>query len=111
MFARVSTLLCLALYATASAIPRRSEYESQCNTGSVQCCNSVQNADSQHVGLLAALLGLDLSAITGQVGVTCSPLTAIGLGGNSCTQQPVCCSGNSFKGLIVVGCTPINIGL
>ncbi|RDB20579.1 Fruiting body protein SC1 [Hypsizygus marmoreus] len=111
MFARVSTLLCLALYVSASAIPRRGEYESQCNTGSVQCCNSVQDSHNKDVGILAALIGLDIKSITGQVGVTCSPLTAVGVGGNSCTQQPVCCSGNNFEGLIVVGCTPINISL
>ncbi|KAF8068959.1 hydrophobin [Lyophyllum atratum] len=116
MFARITTffLFCFfALYASALVLPRTedSEEEGQCNTGGNACCNSVQNADSENVSLLAALLGLNLSGVTGQVGVNCSPLSPVGLGGNSCTQQPVCCSGNEFNGLIVIGCTPINVNL
>ncbi|KAF8991434.1 fungal hydrophobin-domain-containing protein [Cyathus striatus] len=102
-------LFALPLLAAASAIPR--DGSSQCNTGSIQCCNSVQEASNPVVGLLAGLLGLVLGPITGQVGLTCSPLSVIGIGGNSCTAQPVCCTGNSFNGLIVLGCTPININL
>ncbi|KAF8976316.1 hydrophobin, partial [Cyathus striatus] len=63
------------------------------------------------VGVLAALLSLDISDITAQVGLNCSPLSVIGAGGNSCTQQPVCCTGNNFNGLIALGCTPINLNL
>ncbi|KAF8980551.1 hydrophobin-263 [Cyathus striatus] len=101
-------LFALPLLAAASAIPRQGP---QCNTGTVQCCNSVQQASNPLVGLLAGLLGIVLGPITGQVGLTCSPLSVIGIGGNSCTAQPVCCTGNSFSGLIVLGCTPININL
>ncbi|KAF8881624.1 fungal hydrophobin-domain-containing protein [Infundibulicybe gibba] len=69
------------------------------------------SADSSAVGLLAGLLGIVLGPITGLVGLTCSPLSVIGIGGNSCSAQPVCCTGNSFSGLIVLGCTPINLNL
>ncbi|KAF8199457.1 hydrophobin [Pholiota molesta] len=81
-----------------------------CNTGPVQCCNSVTKASSPIVspilGLLGVVVGHDVL-----VGFQCSPVGALGLGHNSCTQQPVCCEGNNFNGLVVVGCSPININL
>ncbi|RDB21952.1 Fruiting body protein SC3 [Hypsizygus marmoreus] len=91
---------------TATSIPA-----SQCNTGGLQCCNSVQNASSDPVSLLLGLLGVVLQGLNIQVGLTCSPITVIGGGGSSCTAQPVCCQNNSFHGLIAIGCTPININL
>ncbi|GLB42272.1 putative hydrophobin [Lyophyllum shimeji] len=112
MFARISTfflLFFLALCASATVLPRTDG--NQCNTGTIQCCNSVQQASDPAVGLLAGLLGIVLGPITGQVGLTCNPISVIGVGGNSCSAQPVCCTGNSFSGLIVLGCTPININL
>ncbi|KAJ3572060.1 hypothetical protein NP233_g3337 [Leucocoprinus birnbaumii] len=84
---------------------------SQCNTGDLQCCNSVQAASSNAVGLLLGLLGVVLSDLTALVGITCSPLSVIGVGGNSCSAQPVCCQNNSFNGIIAIGCTPVNINL
>ncbi|KAL0948205.1 hypothetical protein HGRIS_010812 [Hohenbuehelia grisea] len=84
---------------------------SQCNTGQLQCCNSVQKASSGPVGLLLGLLGVVLSDLTVLVGVTCTPINVIGAGGNSCTAQPVCCTNNTFNGIIAIGCTPINLNL
>ncbi|KAF8959639.1 hydrophobin-263 [Flammula alnicola] len=110
MFARASSLFVLALpvLAAASVLPRQSN---QCNTGSIQCCNSTQSATSSIVSILAGLLGISAGSITGLVGVTCSPITVIGASGTSCSQQPVCCTNNSFNGLIALGCTPINLNL
>ncbi|KAF9005092.1 fungal hydrophobin-domain-containing protein [Cyathus striatus] len=84
---------------------------SQCNTGSIQCCDSVQSASSSAVSSLLGLLGVVIQDLTVLVGITCSPLSIVGIGGNSCTAQPVCCENNSFNGLIAIGCTPININL
>ncbi|KAF5375921.1 hypothetical protein D9615_008253 [Tricholomella constricta] len=84
---------------------------SQCNTGDLQCCNSVESASSDAVGLLLGLLGIVLTDLNVLVGITCSPLSIIGVGGNSCTAQPVCCSNNNFNGVIAIGCTPVNINL
>ncbi|KAJ3559018.1 hypothetical protein NP233_g11367 [Leucocoprinus birnbaumii] len=39
-----------------------------CNTGSVQCCNSVQDASSEGVSQLTGLLGIALGPITGLIG-------------------------------------------
>ncbi|KAF8204671.1 hydrophobin-251 [Pholiota molesta] len=31
--------------------------------------------------------------------------------GTSCSAQPVCCTNDSFNGVVALGCTPININL
>ncbi|EGO01041.1 hypothetical protein SERLA73DRAFT_105567 [Serpula lacrymans var. lacrymans S7.3] len=82
---------------------------SQCNTGDLQCCNSVESASSAGASLLLGLLGIVLSDVTGLVGITCSPLSVIGIGSSSCTAEPVCCENNSFNGLISLGCSPITL--
>ncbi|KAJ3512144.1 hypothetical protein NLJ89_g3695 [Agrocybe chaxingu] len=63
------------------------------------------------VTLLLGLLGLVVQPINAIVGLTCNPISVIGIGGNSCTAQPVCCQNNSFNGLIAIGCTPVNLNL
>ncbi|KAH7883033.1 hydrophobin [Phlebopus sp. FC_14] len=87
---------------------------SSCNTGPVQCCNSMQTAGSGGVvDELLSLLGLTGSVSSGtSVGMNCSPITVVGTGsGTSCQQQPVCCENNDYNGLINIGCSPININL
>ncbi|KAH7928350.1 fungal hydrophobin [Leucogyrophana mollusca] len=101
--------------ATPASRARRSSPSgtpSQCNTGSIQCCNSTYDAKSTEASGLLGLLGLDLGSITGLVGVGCSSTTIVGAGaGSDCNQEPVCCSDNSYNGLINIGCSPININL
>ncbi|KAF8884851.1 fungal hydrophobin-domain-containing protein [Infundibulicybe gibba] len=76
---------------------------SQCNTGDLQCCNSSKSHQTRSwTDQSPRLLGVVVGALTGQVGVTCSPISAIGLGGNSCSAQPVCCSNNSFSGIVAL---------
>ncbi|EKM76514.1 hypothetical protein AGABI1DRAFT_87237 [Agaricus bisporus var. burnettii JB137-S8] len=86
--------------------PSTGGQNSQCDVGKIDCCQSTQDAKSSAVQTLAGLLGIDLGGVTGLVGLTCN-----GLSGSSCTAQPVCCTGNSFDGLIVVGCSPINVSV
>ncbi|KAF7761430.1 fungal hydrophobin [Agaricus bisporus var. burnettii] len=92
--------------AAAPAPPTPVINNSQCDVGTVHCCDSTQNAKSSGVQNLAKSLGIDLGGVNGLVGLTCNVL-----GGSSCSAQPVCCTGNSFGGLIVVGCSPINVSL
>ncbi|ESK95428.1 hydrophobin [Moniliophthora roreri MCA 2997] len=110
MFARAAafTLVTSAIFAAASPVPGGS---GSCNTGPVQCCNSVQAANSPAAAGLLGLLGVVVQDVTAQVGLTCSPITVLGLGGNSCSAQTVCCENNNFNGIVALGCTPINIGL
>ncbi|ESK92234.1 hydrophobin [Moniliophthora roreri MCA 2997] len=102
-------LFFLSFTLLAAALP--TEPASQCNTGPVQCCNSVSSSSDPVTSLVLALLGVVVQGINVPIGLTCNPITVIGAGANSCTAQTVCCSNNSFNGLIAVGCTPININL
>ncbi|KAH6899212.1 hydrophobin-315 [Coprinopsis sp. MPI-PUGE-AT-0042] len=114
MFARLSVIALVAtLFAGVMAAPTEYEYES-CNGGEVQCCNSAQTKESmtwEHKTLMS-ILKIDIGDVTGLVGVGCSGVNVAGIGGGSkCTQQKVCCSNNNFKGVVALGCTPINISL
>ncbi|ESK86178.1 hydrophobin [Moniliophthora roreri MCA 2997] len=82
---------------------------SQCNTGDVQCCNTVETADGPTAAGLLALLGVVVQDLNVLVGITCSPITILGIGQGECSARPVCCSNNSFGGLISIGCVPISI--
>ncbi|KAF8161405.1 fungal hydrophobin-domain-containing protein [Crassisporium funariophilum] len=106
---RTSSIFVFALpvLAAATAIPR----DGDCNTGPIQCCNTVQQSTATNLGILSGLLGLVLPSIGGLIGLNCSPLGVLGIGGNSCSSQPVCCTNNQFNGLINLGCSPININL
>ncbi|KIJ63783.1 hypothetical protein HYDPIDRAFT_69640, partial [Hydnomerulius pinastri MD-312] len=79
---------------------------SQCNTGSINCCNQVQTA-SQATQVLSKYNLVDVAAaIEGLVGTDCTPITVIGTG-SGCTaeQQPVCCTHNDFNGAVNLGCS------
>ncbi|KAK0211969.1 fungal hydrophobin-domain-containing protein [Armillaria fumosa] len=82
-------------------------------SGTVQCCDSTESASdlSASTVTLFGLLGVVVSDLTANVGVTCSPISVIGVGGTSCSSQTVCCENNSFNGVVALGCTPINVGL
>ncbi|KAK0218795.1 hydrophobin-251 [Armillaria novae-zelandiae] len=115
MFARLYTLFvalffAIPLLASASAIPRGGD---SCTTGAVQCCQSVESAGSTTTltSTLLGLLGVVIGDLGVNVGLTCSPISVIGVGGNSCSAQTVCCENNSFNGVVAIGCTPINVGL
>ncbi|KAF5326970.1 hypothetical protein D9619_004102 [Psilocybe cf. subviscida] len=108
---KLAALTTLAVVTLAAATPTGTAPSNQCNTGSLQCCNSVQAADSKSIAGLLSLLGIVVGSLTGQVGVTCSPITVIGASGTSCSAQPVCCTNNSFNGVVALGCTPINLNL
>ena len=112
MFARIFALLPLALLVSATHLEARD----QCSTENQNCCNSVQTVRivflrfglsltrvplrlqlDQANSLLTSCGLVDVAAaVGGLVGVTCSPITAVGLAGNSCTQQAVCCTNNDF---------------
>ncbi|KDR84489.1 hypothetical protein GALMADRAFT_237367 [Galerina marginata CBS 339.88] len=111
---KVLSALAFVTLAAATVLPARwndAPPASQCNTGDLQCCQSVQSASTPSVASLLTLLGVVVGSVTAPVGVTCSPISVIGLGGNSCSAQPVCCSNNSFNGIVALGCSPVNLNL
>ncbi|KAL5514050.1 hypothetical protein ACEPAG_2811 [Sanghuangporus baumii] len=109
MFAKVFTVASLAILAVATPAPVPAE--NQCNTGALQCCDSVQQADSPAASQLLGLLGVVVQGVDALVGITCSPISVIGIGSAGCSASPVCCTDNSFNGLISLGCVPINLSL
>ncbi|TEB33732.1 fungal hydrophobin [Coprinellus micaceus] len=101
----------LVTSAAASGTPPAPIPPSQCNTGPIQCCQSTGFVDEPAVSNVLSLLGIVVQDLNVFAALTCSPISVIGLPGNSCSAQPVCCTNNTFNGLISLGCTPININL
>ncbi|KAF5309264.1 hypothetical protein D9619_012754 [Psilocybe cf. subviscida] len=108
---KLATLATISAATLAAATGGSGSPSNQCNTGTLQCCQSVGAANSTPIAALLGLLGIDVGSVTGLVGVTCSAITVIGTSGTSCSAQPVCCSNNSFNGVVALGCTPINLNL
>ncbi|XP_006461597.1 hypothetical protein AGABI2DRAFT_193032 [Agaricus bisporus var. bisporus H97] len=118
MFARtISTIIAIlffAMLAAASVVPRTDRVPPvDCAAGGIYCCISVVGGSDHAVRLIAELLGLAWGpGIKGLVGLTCSPIIEAGPGGgNFCSQQTVCCTGDNFSGLIVIDCSPINVNV
>ncbi|KAE9394056.1 fungal hydrophobin [Gymnopus androsaceus JB14] len=84
------------------------EPASSCSTGPIQCCNSIQQTTSDVLSTVLGILGISLSGVTGLVGLTCSPVTVVG-GVSTCSANAVCCTDNSYGGLISVGCIPVTL--
>ncbi|PBK61815.1 fungal hydrophobin [Armillaria solidipes] len=116
MFARISTFILLALpiLATATTVLPRTDGGACGASGTVQCCQSTQSPSnlSPNVTSLLGFLGVAISDLVGNVGLTCSTIAVVGLISiTQCDNQVVCCSNNNFNGLVALGCNPINIGL
>ncbi|KAH6904338.1 hydrophobin-251 [Coprinopsis sp. MPI-PUGE-AT-0042] len=101
-FTLFTTLAALAVAAIAAPTDPTTTPAPSCETGP-------HPADDPSTAVLLGLLGIVLQDLNVIVGVTCSPISVIGVPGNSCSGQTVCCSDNSFKGVVAIGCTPINI--
>ena len=77
MFSKVFTLA--AILAVATAAPN-SAPASTCSTGAIQCCNSVEKASDPAAAAILASIGVVVQDIDALVGLTCSPVTVIGVG-------------------------------
>ncbi|KAF8156939.1 fungal hydrophobin-domain-containing protein, partial [Crassisporium funariophilum] len=98
----IATLLVIAVAALSVSATSYS-----CNTGAVQCCNKIHQVGTYDAQNIAALVGVAVSSVTGQLGVGCTPATVIGVGsGASCSASPVCCEKNDTNQLIGVNCSP-----
>ncbi|KAF9533787.1 hypothetical protein CPB83DRAFT_756629, partial [Crepidotus variabilis] len=54
-----------------------------CNTGPVQCCNTVKDNDAQTANLIHDLFGFN-TPINGKVGFRCSSISGTGAGSTWC---------------------------
>ncbi|KAI0355220.1 hydrophobin 1 [Trametes cingulata] len=108
MFSRAVALAISALPLLAAATPLK--VRSDCSTGDIQCCQSTETAGSAAGAALLGLLGIVVQDVNVLLGVTCSPITVIGVGsGGSCDAQAVCCQDNSHGGLVSIGCVPVTL--
>lgn len=115
MFSKI-TLLIATMVAFVAATPVPGATGGQCNTGSMQCCQQVHQSQTDSHSFLAALVGANVQDVTAAIGTNCDPLSVVGLGSGAqwygiclnllgfvvdifsySTQQPVCCTGNSFS--------------
>ncbi|RPD65503.1 fungal hydrophobin [Lentinus tigrinus ALCF2SS1-7] len=103
MFARVAAVASLiALPVLAAA--------ADCSTGPIQCCQSLEKADSAAGSAILSLLGVVVQDVTAQIGLTCSPISVVGVGaGSACNANAVCCQNNNVGGLISIGCLPVEL--
>ncbi|KAF9557046.1 fungal hydrophobin [Agrocybe pediades] len=86
------------------------ERQAQCNTGFLLCCNQVEPASSPVGQTILAIFGIPAGSVSGLIGLTCSPISTLGVS-SQCTAQPVCCTNNSYNGVIALNCVPINLNL
>ncbi|TCD64194.1 hypothetical protein EIP91_004427 [Steccherinum ochraceum] len=87
---------------------------SQCGAGKVQCCESVHPAGAPAAVHTLGLLGVVLQNVNVPVGLTCTPISVIHIGGlaSACNAQAVCCEDNTYGALGAnIGCTPVDLGL
>ncbi|EMD36145.1 hydrophobin [Gelatoporia subvermispora B] len=99
----ISALTALASLAAASpAAP------STCSTGTAMCCQQTGTAGSGLISELLMVLNIVVADLDTVVGVDCSGITVIGIGGSgSCDSNTICCDSTADGGLIGLGCLPI----
>lgn len=66
-------------YAAAPAIAPAPPTYTDCDTGNIQCCQSTSNSASSPTASLLGSLGIVAQGVDILVGLTCTPLTIIGL--------------------------------
>ncbi|KNZ78947.1 Hydrophobin-3 [Termitomyces sp. J132] len=84
---------------------------SQCPAGQTKCCEALERSNGSVVGVILGLLGVVLEGVETLVGIHCVPIDLLGLGQNDCHNEPVCCSGQDFSGLVTIACVPIKVNL
>ncbi|KAK0451793.1 hypothetical protein EV421DRAFT_1773079 [Armillaria borealis] len=67
MFARIFTLLALSMAAMVSGLPASTVTGGSCNTGTLECCKSVQSPTSSPIQTLLGLLNIPIGSVTAQV--------------------------------------------
>ncbi|KAJ7349704.1 fungal hydrophobin [Mycena albidolilacea] len=108
MFSKLSVVVTSVLITLAAAMPNGTPPPPVTPPTSPQCCASVTSAQDGAASLVAAILGLDLSGVLVDVGLSCSPITVIG---NNCGGTTVTCDApeKEWGGLIAINCIPVTL--
>ncbi|KIY68984.1 hydrophobin [Cylindrobasidium torrendii FP15055 ss-10] len=104
-----SWLYSLPSISNVSAAPRSGPSQGSCGAGHQLCCNGLTSVTDPIVGTIAGLLNINLSGITGNIGVRCSPITVIGGGNGGCKNTAVCCNSVHQNGLLNIGCSTFSL--
>jgi len=81
--------------------PRPSSKPTQCSSGALQCCNSAGSPTTGYTPFL-----LDVFGVTGLPDDSLVGLSCFAVGSkNTCSSTPLCCTGNTYDGIIATGCT------
>ncbi|KAF5362899.1 hypothetical protein D9758_007102 [Tetrapyrgos nigripes] len=112
-FTRLASIAALATLAVATpTLDRRNKPASQCTTGPIQCCETVETVNlAERIIVLLGITSPILLDPTVLVGLTCTDIDVVGAGGESCSATPACCQDHSFNGIIALGCVPVDLNL
>lgn len=88
MFAKLAILVsALSILAVATPYPGGGGGGggggSSCTTGSLQCCDTTGTASDPAVASVLAGLGITVQDVNALIGLTCTPITVIGVGSGS----------------------------
>ena len=73
MFSKLFTATTILAAATAALAQ-------SCSTGALQCCDTVEKASDPSAAAILASIGVVVQDVNALVGLTCSPITVIGVG-------------------------------
>ncbi|KAL0575460.1 hypothetical protein V5O48_006512 [Marasmius crinis-equi] len=105
MFSRVHNVFFFALLAAAMPIGNAQS----CDTGPIQCCNSVVKASDSAAAAAFKALNIPAPDPNTMVGLACTPTTVIGVGGGGCSAYAVCCKDDSHSGIVAIDCKPVTL--
>ena len=74
MFSKLFSAAAILAVATPVALTQT------CSTGAAQCCNTVEKASDPAAAGILASIGVVVQDVDALVGLTCSPVTVIGVG-------------------------------
>ncbi|KAI0350773.1 fungal hydrophobin, partial [Trametes cingulata] len=87
-----------------------SQPASSCSTAPVLCCEQAGAANSDPFATILKGLGVDVQDLNVLAGLTCDPISVVGVGsGASCSANAVCCDQNIAGGLAAIGCVPVDL--
>ncbi|KAI0363805.1 hydrophobin-domain-containing protein [Pilatotrama ljubarskyi] len=112
---KLLTTFALAILAVATPIPAPSDdgvgngSSGACGTNPLQCCQLTMPANSTIASALLGAVGVAAADVTTLVGIACTPIDGIGVGGSAaCSAHTVCCANEgALAGLISLSCLPV----
>ena len=78
MFSKLALLATVSFALSTFALPGGPSSDS-CSTGSLQCCDRVEQANHEDATALLGLVGATVQDVTVAVGLQCNPISVIGV--------------------------------